>query len=304
MKIEVLKAGLFSTIQDRGRPGYRAYGVPASGAMDEWSAAIANALVGNDVAEALIECTLAGGSFQFRDEGLIALAGADMQPLLNKAPIEMHRALAVQPGDVLKLGSARKGCRAYVAVQGSWQVDRVMGSASVYQVGGFGEALRDGEVITIEKGNENRPVLESAEGLIYLPESVKLRFIAGPEWEWLLPDQQKQFLESRFEVQSNSDRMGIRLKTAEAVQLQAESMLSSPTATGCIQLTNSGFPVVLMRDGQTTGGYPRLGTLIRMDLNRIAQLKPGDQIRFEEISYEQAVELRKAYLRNLQKLFP
>ena len=305
IEIEVLKAGLFSSIQDSGRSGLRSFGVPSSGAMDEWSAAIANALLGNDQNEPVIEMTLLGASFRFHADAEIALTGADMQPKLNDAPIEMHKSLEVKKGDVLDFGSARKGCRTYLGVLGRWKVPKIMGSASVYQVGGFGKALQKGDHISIE--NEERSgraaKLTSAKGKIYLPSSLKLRFISGPEWNDLDAAQQADFQQWSYEVQSNSDRMGIRLRSDKALNIEREPMLSSPTATGCIQLTNSGHPVVLMRDGQTTGGYPRLGTVIRMDLNRLAQLKPGDRASFARISYEEAAVLLKAYRKNLNELF-
>jgi antagonist of KipI len=206
---------------------------------------------------------------------------------------------------VLQLASAGKGCRCYLGIRGNWKVPELLGSASVYQLGGFGKALQKGKRISIERkeSKKAKPGLKSAEGKVYLPSSLKVRFIKGPEWNELNTAQQEDFQQFTYEVQSNSDRMGIRLKSKNTLNIEREAMISSPTATGCIQLTNSGQPVVLMRDGQTTGGYPRLGTVIRIDLNRIAQLRPGDQLRFRSISYEEAIGLFRAYRKNLSELF-
>lgn len=284
-KLQVIDGGLFTTIQDSGREGYRKFGVPISGAMDMQSYKNANKLVGNNEDDPVLEFTLKGGVYKFDSDAVIAITGALMSPNLNEDEIEMNTSIQVTKGDILKIGFAEKGCRAYLAIQGEWDIDEMMGSYSTYVLGKFGgldgSKLKEGDGILWR--NSASDFLERKlpkEEIPYYSSKLTVEFITGPEWEWLSVESQEQFLSTSFKVSSKSNRMGIRLETEEPILSQKSGMRSSGVIQGVIQLPPNGNPIILMKDGQTVGGYPRMGTIPEIYLDRIAQLPPNGIVRF------------------------
>jgi antagonist of KipI len=293
--IVVIEPGFQTTIQDSGRPGFQEFGVPVCGAMDQPAYRLANRLVGNTDLEAVFEITFRGPVLEFRREMKIAVTGADIRPILNGREYGTGMALSVRPGDRLSFGAIRSGLRSCLAVSGGIDVPPVMGSRSTYLragIGGFqGRALQTGDEIPVKQvpeagsttgatpgGNEHDPlpVVPSARPAI-------IRFIPGPDTARFTTGGLSTFLASEYALSVNSDRMGIRLD-GPAVQHAGEAgILSSGVIPGTIQVPGDGKPIVLMMDCQTTGGYSRIGCVVQDDLRILAQLRPGEKVRFRAV---------------------
>jgi len=285
--LTVLDRGLFTTIQDKGRVGYRKFGIPVSGVMDEVSFLSANKLVGNPENTPVLECTLKGGKYRFESNTVITITGALMSPKINGSTVEMNTSIKVEQGDVLELGFAQKGCRAYVAIKGNWDIETVLGSYSTYtraSFGGFeGRALRKGDEIRWQDSESDFRAQSLPKGEIpYFSSKISVDFIPGPEWDWLNKKEQEIFLSSSFVVDSKSNRMGIRLSSDVQLSTEKQEMSSSGVIPGIIQLPPSGDPIILMNDAQTVGGYPRIGKVLDRYLDRLAQIPPNGIVRFKK----------------------
>lgn len=284
---KVLHPGALTTVQDRGRFGYQRFGVGTSGPMDEMAAAAANYLVGNGEDAALLEMTVAGARLEFLSAGQIALTGADMGAVLNGAPVERGRTLAVAAGDVLQMGLARNGCRAYLACGGGLAVPQVMGSRATNLKCGLGgvdgRALRVGDELAVF---EQLPVDERKWAQpVYGPEIV-LRCVPGPQEDMFTEAGIKTFYETEYVVSPQCDRMGYRLEGAALESVAGTDIVSDGIALGAVQVTNAGLPIILMADRQTTGGYAKVATVLSEDLWMVAQAMPGTKVRFRACSVE------------------
>jgi antagonist of KipI len=300
--------GLLSTVQDTGRYGYQRYGMPVSGAMDVLSLQIANLLVGNKPDAAGIEATITGPSIRFTASGFVAVCGADMGARINNMPLEPYMAHAVKADDLLGFGSLQRGCRAYIAFSGGLDVPKVMGSRSTClpaAVGGHhGRPLQSGDSIPLGKSRHKIPRIIIPEELISASnKAMPFRIIPGPEVNYLASAGVVSLLTSTYTVSEQSNRMGYRLD-GQHVMLSRPggSIISCGIAPGTIQITGSGQPIILMADRQTTGGYARVAVIASVDMSRLAQLRPGDPLKFEEVSISQAQKLlmqRQAMLARL-----
>jgi antagonist of KipI len=302
----IVTGGLQTTIQDLGRVGYQSLGVPGGGAMDRDALRIANLLVGNDDGDAGMEAALIGPAIAFDQPTLIAIAGGDLEASVNGAPAPLWHPMMIPRGGTLRFGRARFGCRAYVAVAGGVDVPEVFGSRSTYlraEFGGYeGRALRSGDVL-----QTGQPSALSAKMAAALPEygavapwsiggtlrpqysdDVIVRLMPGAHTSELNEPSLDRLFEATFRVSSSSDRMGYRLEGAELTLGTPAELLSEGVVFGTMQLPPGGAPIVLMADGQTTGGYPRIGEVATVDLPLMAQLKPGDRVRFRPISVPDA----------------
>ena len=295
-------AGLLTTVQDCGRYGYQRYGMPVSGAMDVFSLELANLLVGNDPGDACIEATISGPELEFTGSTWIAITGADMDPHLNGQGISMNTAIDVRSGDKLGFRGLRSGCRAYIAFAGGIAVPPVMGSRSTYLragIGGFhGRALMQGDELPIGESDprshlgrtstgsaRRKPLLKKLpEGLIpeYKHEQT-IRIISGPEAHYFEIAGLRSFLSTEYRVTAQSDRMGYRL-TGEPIKHKEgmTNIISAGISLGTVQVPGDGQPIILMADRQTSGGYARIARVITVDITLIAQMRPGDKIRFQE----------------------
>ena len=323
----VKTAGLLTTVQDRGRYGYQRFGMPVSGAMDVFSLELANLLVGNDPGDACLEATISGPELEFTGPTWVAITGADMDPRLNGQGIPMNTTIDVRPGDRLWFRGLRSGCRAYIAFAGGISVPPVMGSRSTYLragIGGFqGRALMPGDELPIGdetlipsgdrfllKGAEplsppgrlssdyarrKPPLKKLPEGLIpeYKHEQT-IRIISGPEAHYFEITGLRSFLSTDYTVTAQSDRMGYRL-SGESIRHKEgmTNIISAGISLGTVQVPGDGQPIILMADRQTSGGYARIANVITADLTLLAQMRPGDVIRFRETTLEHA---RKLYL--------
>lgn len=290
MEITVIRAGMLTTVQDLGRTGHRAAGVPLCGAMDPFAARAANLLVGNAPDAAVLECTLVGPELGFPAEAVVAVTGASF------GGIPGWRTLTMKPGEILKLGAAVHGCRGYIAVAGGIEVPRVLGSRSTYlrgRLGGLaGRALQDGDVLPVP------PAVRRVADHWRIDERILPRYSALPTVRVTPGAQADEFgrvlFDTEFKVMTQSDRMGLRLGGARLVRIGGGELISSPVAPGTVQIPPDGQPIVLMADAQTIGGYPKAAHVISADLPLVAQLRPGDRLRFVETSMAEAQRAMKA----------
>jgi KipI family sensor histidine kinase inhibitor len=285
--LRVVNAGMFTTVQDLGRRGQRAAGVPSSGAMDEIAARLVNLLVGNEDDAAVIEMTLLGPEIEFLSDTLIALGGAEF------AGCEAWRPVAVKAGQRIKFGAATKGCRGYLAVAGGINVPAVLGSRSTYvraALGGWeGRALCVGDVLPLQ------PVTRSVAEHWWVDQRILPEYSATPTVRVVLGPQAGEFggewLRAEFKVTPQSDRMGMRLAGTSLVRAISGDLSSSAVVPGTVQVPPDGQPIVLMADAQTIGGYPQLAHVISVDLPLLAQLRPGDAVRFHAVAIGDAHQL-------------
>jgi len=295
--MQVIKGGLLTTIQDRGRFGYRKLGIPQSGVLDSRAYRQANWLVANLPDAPVLECTLLGGKFRFEQATVIAITGADMVATLNDLPCQMNRSISIKTDDILTLGYAKQGARTYIGIQGLPEIRQVMASYSTYTLGGFGgykgRALQAGDSLKWKIEHPKNPNRTLPEHVLphFSTEKNIIRLIRGPEWEKLSPSAQKLFENTFYTIQNDSNRMGIRL-AGEPLQLNENYLMpSSATLPGTVQLPPNGQPIVLMHDGQTTGGYPRIAKVIDADLGRIAQIPYSGSLCFRMIDESEARQL-------------
>jgi len=299
---------MLTTVQDKGRYGYQRYGMPIAGAMDVFSLRLANLLVGNDVDAACLETTFTGPEIHFTADGAFALTGADMGPALNGVPVSINRALKVGRGDTLSFSGLKNGFRTYIAFAGGINVPEVMGSRSTYlraNLGGFaGRALEAGDELQL--GEMNGAIRETAipDDLVPRYQSDQtIRIISGPEVNRFTMDGIHSFLTSEYRITEKSDRMGYRLAGKPVAHTEAGAdIISSGISRGTVQVPGNGQPIILMADRQTTGGYTRIACVISADLTLVAQMKPGDIIRFREVTIDRAQEIFAERDRLLRKL--
>jgi KipI family sensor histidine kinase inhibitor len=284
--IDVRRAGLFTTVQDAGRPGWRAAGVPLSGAADPFALRLANLLVGNAEDAAGLEFTLDGPELHFRHDTVAAFGGADFSGWPRWRPLQ------IPAGTVIKTGRARQRCRGYLAVAGGIQAVPVLGSRSTYVravLGGMGgRTLREGDVLAVPA------VRRQFGGRWHIDERILpyrdgddvVRVTAGAQAE----DFDPAWMTAGHRVSSHSDRMGLRLSGATMVRRRGGELGSAPVAPGTIQVPPDGQPIVLLADAQTIGGYPQAAHVVAADLPQVAQLRPGERVRFREVEVAEARE--------------
>ncbi|MCX7786627.1 MAG: biotin-dependent carboxyltransferase family protein [Spirochaetes bacterium] len=306
----VLDPGLLTTVQDLGRWGYQAFGVSPGGLMDEYAAILTNLLVQNPPDAALLEITLKGPTLRFEKAGWVALGGADCGATLDGKPVPNWSAFYGEAGSTLSLGFVREGCRAYIACRGGFDVPLVMGSRSTYLRAGLGglqgRALREGDVLEgigmLESphkpggiGNSNRDDGNSSL-TVTLPLSlvprygspILLRVLLGPQEDLFEPEGVEIFFSSSYRISHEADRMGYRLEGPKIKHKGKADIVSDALAKGAVQVPGHGMPIVMMADHQTTGGYPKIGTVILADQYLLAQGKPGDEVRFFPCTEEEA----------------
>lgn len=300
MTIEVLKPGALTTLQDLGRRGFQKLGVPVNGAMDERAHRLANALVGNPPGHATLEVTLMGPTLRFAADAVVAVTGADLDARINGEPLPQNKATAVTAGSELAFGRRRTGVRAYIAVRGGYDVEPVMGSASLFARGGYGgfagRALAKGDAIRLnDPSTAAASTIDSALAAfgaeVLADEAAPIRVIAGREWPRFNADSQSAFQQASFRLTPQSDRMGFRLEGPKLELAQACQMESEALGFGAIQVPADGNPIVLMADRQTTGGYPKIAQVCAVDLPRLAQKMPGESVKFRLIGIDDAQRL-------------
>jgi len=304
MSVAVRQAGIQTTVQDLGRPGWQHAGVPEGGAMDRVAHRIANLLVGNQDDAAALECTLGGVALQITSHALVALTGRDITASLDGVAVPAWQPFRAEPGELLVLHT---GCRTSVAIAGGIDVPMVLGARGTSMRAGFGgfhgRALRRDDILPIgvptQLGKQmlsrlvaqGRVIADWGAGPALRPSYAihpTVRLIEGPELRELTDASRERLFDAGFRIAPDSDRMGFRLQGHTLALTTPMEMRSAGVTVGTIQLPPGGAPIVLMADRQTTGGYPRLGDVIAYDLPLIAQLRPGDDVRFETIALDDA----------------
>jgi antagonist of KipI len=321
--IEVLTAGLLTTVQDRGRPGLRHLGVVHAGAADQAAHVLAQRLVGNDPEAAGLELTLLGPRLRFGAPAVIALTGGEVEARCAGRAVPGWRPVALPAGAVLELGRVTRGARAFLAVAGGLDVLQVMGSCSTDRRGGFGglagRALRPGDVLAEQAASASSagktPSPRRAAGqnaavsaapwsihpLDALGDRALLRVLPGADLAAVAPASRAALFAATWSVGSDSDRMGVTLDGPALTLAVAPDRVSAPVLPGCLQLPAGGRPVLLGVDAQTVGGYPIVAHVIRADLDRAMQLRAGDEVRLTPVEPEAAAAAWHARQRALQE---
>jgi biotin-dependent carboxylase-like uncharacterized protein len=295
-KIHIRQPGMLTTIQDLGRWGFGKFGMPVAGAMDAYAVRVGNLLLGNDENAPALEMTLLGPILSFENDVDFVITGGNLQPHLNHQPIPLWTIQHAKSGDTLSFAGVVTGCRAYLAVAGGFDIPKVMGSSSTYlqgKLGGYeGRALKPGDTLTTVP----RPQLNVYERLTVPNDSLPnyrdtVRVILGPQDDAFTPEGIATFLSSEYRITPDADRMGYRLDGPKIEHKTSADIISDGIALGAIQVPTHGTPIIMLADHQTTGGYTKIANVISVDMPSVAQKKPGDTLRFEQISIEEAQHL-------------
>jgi biotin-dependent carboxylase-like uncharacterized protein len=278
---EILEPGLGAMLQDRGRPGWRRFGVPPGGAMDDHAAHWANRLLDNAPDAPVVELLLQGAKLRALGETWIAVTGADAD-----ASVPTWRAVRTNENDVLQFPASRSGVWIYLAVESGFEGPHWLGSASVYARGQLGQPAGSGSVLCratnasfeLPRGVAGR-VVDWHERRDY-ESPPPLRVWRAPQWDLFSETDRELFFAQEWAVSSQSDRVGYRL-TGQRLNPSADPILSEPVLVGSIQIPPDGQPIVTMRDGPTVGGYPKLGLLAAADVSWLSQCRPGVKVRFQ-----------------------
>jgi biotin-dependent carboxylase-like uncharacterized protein len=315
--LEVVEPGIFTTIQDLGRKGYFASGIPPSGAMDRFALRMGNLLVKNPIDEAGIEMTAIGMKARVLKETVIALAGAQFSAKLNGNAIPLWQTIYLKEGDLLSIEKPRSGWREYLCIAGGMDVPPVLGSKSTYTLGGLGgirgRTLKKGDLIPagIPRSSldtlKGRKVKESV-----LPEAgseKELRVVLGPQDDHVKGESIEVFLNTPYQVSIRSNRVGYRFEGPQLffkerpesrdAGLDPSNIVDDGNAIGAIQIPAGKEPICLGVDGVTMGGYVKIACLITADMDRMAQLKPKDLVRFKSVTVDEA---RSILLQSIERV--
>jgi len=279
--ILILAAGLQTTIQDLGRKGFRSYGVPISGAMDKFSAILANKLLNNDEGIPVMEMAIKGPKIMFEDNTCIVITGANLSPELNGKPIELNFVYEVKTSDVLSFGKLVLGSRAYLSVKDGFKTENKLNSYSYFKGITSKHIVEKGDRLEVANYNSEFEITSSKIKVKnYHFNSNKLEVTKGPEFSRLSKKQREILFSKKFEIDNLNNRMGYQLKN-DYLKIEKSEIITSSVIPGTVQLTSSGKLIILMRDCPTTGGYPRILQLTDISINQLAQKKTGDKFKFK-----------------------
>jgi len=305
----VVKPGLLTTVQDRGRWGSQSFGVSVSGAMDVYSHRLANALAGNDADAATLEVTIAGPELEFDDARTVAVTGAVFEVTVDDRPIDLRSAVDVSAGSIMRFGRRLRGSRAYVAVAGGIATPSAFGSRATHLPSGMGgldgRALRTGDRLPLgaptrtSRPVRRSPIAESSATWTLPAGRATLRVLPGPQLDRFLPAAWEALQSGPYSIASESNRMGYRLVGPSLETGRTLDVISDATPSGALHVPASGQPILLMADRQTTGGYPKIASVISADISVAGQLGPGDTITFVECSTQEALAALIAQERSL-----
>lgn len=308
MKVfHVLKPGLFTTVQDVGRYGSLKYGVPISGAMDTFSHVVANLLIANNPDDTCLEMTLIGPELQASKRTQVAITGGAISPKVNGQKVPMWQTLEVQEDDVISFGKMESGCRAYVSIRGGIKTPLVLGSRSTYVRGGFGgidgRQLKTGDMI--ECFDKSLIGVECSMPEELVPQytgKFTVNVILGPQVHMFTEKGVSTFLSNPYKVSLEADRMGYRLEGSKIEHRAKADIVSDALLPGAVQVPKNGKPIVIMRDAQTTGGYPKIAVTTTPDVSLLGQAKPNNVIEFSKITISQAHKKLLKYHKLLNNL--
>jgi biotin-dependent carboxylase-like uncharacterized protein len=312
--LRVIAPGLLTTIQDLGRPGYQHLGIPPSGALDPMSLRAANVLVGNAAGTGALEVAYLGPTLAMEaDEVRISIVGgaAPIEVLSEgnafvSARVESMQSVCLKRGDLLRIGSLSDATVLYVAVEGGFEIAPVLGSVSTYIRGGFGgingRALMTGDRIPLRRNTASKRS-EGRFDRLDLSPPPQFRVIVGPQSDHFSERAMARFFDSKYTVGAGSDRMGMRLDGRQVDHLRGFNITSDGIAPGSIQVPGDGKPIVLLADRQTTGGYPKIATVISADLPALGRLPIGAKLAFEPVTMAVAEAARRKLYDTMDSLF-
>lgn len=284
------RAGLQTTVQDKGRLGYQHLGIPVGGALDQQAAAIANWLVGNPEEHPVLEIPIMGPQIFISKPCQIALTGADLSPKLNNKTIPLYQTINIPKKSSLHFGALRSGCRAYLAIGGTWQLEKWLSSYSPLlnngQVLPPTSMIQQNQQLTIQVQSFITTRQYSFEQGSPSPSCLRVRVLAGPEFHLFSRISIAAFFSRPHLISKQSNRMGYRLESQVPDFRPQQELISSGIVPGTIQISNAGQPIILLQDAPTTGGYYRIANIHSEDLSLIAQLKPQDSIEFTLVTEE------------------
>jgi antagonist of KipI len=286
--LTILNPGLFSLLVDFGRPHSRSLGVPVGGAADQTAMSIGNALLGNPPDTVALEISLAGPTLRTDAEVAAVVYGAPFALTSNRQALATGKTFTLEAGEELRIGGTAESVRAYFCVQGGFHAPRILDSYSALA------PLQTGAVLTCVSSRMGTHFL--IEDFIGAENPHLLRVVPGRQADWFEPD---TFYRQDYSVRPESNRMGLRLE-GQALKPSLRELLSEPVCPGSVQVTSNGQCIVLGRDGQTIGGYPKIAQVICADLDKLAQLRPGTVIRFERVEHQVAEQLFRQRTQELQ----
>ena len=297
--LKVLAPGIHTTVQDLGRIGYQDIGVPVSGALDGFSLRLANALVGNRPGMPALEILLSGPTLEVAADAVrLALAGAGARLVIGgekQRVVAAGQSVLLSRGEVLQIVVDRQCACCYLAVEGGIAVPLVLGSASTYvraAIGGLeGRALRRDDIVPLAIARAPERVELRLPRSPHVVRDQSIRVILGPQQDYFTEEAIATLLSAEFSVSKSADRMGMRLEGPPLRHRRGWDIISDAIATGAIQVPGSGQPILLLADHQTTGGYPKIATVVSSDLAIIGRRRPGDTLRFAAVTVEEAEEL-------------
>jgi antagonist of KipI len=298
---------MLTTVQDAGRWGYQSRGVPVAGPMDPVSFRLANAIVGNRRDAAALEVTLLGPELVFDEARTVAVTGAEFDVTVDDAEVASNSPVSVRAGGKLRFGRRHRGARAYVAVDGGIDVAAILGSRATHVISGMGglngRPLRSGDRLPLGATSGFAKAWSPTLPVVPLPGThAHVRVLPGPQQDLFTPDALDTLRSAPYVIAQNSDRMGFRLEGPRLTHAGSPDIISDATPLGVLQVPASGQPILLMADRQTTGGYPKLATVITADLAVAGQLAPGDTLSFDLCTPRQAIAALIAQEQALQRV--
>ncbi|MBA8763212.1 biotin-dependent carboxyltransferase family protein [Staphylococcus coagulans] len=296
MSIKILKPGLFTTVQDMGRYRHQFEGYSPAGVLDRPSYEILNTLLETDN-QAALEVTMIGPKIKFLRRNLMALTGAQFSATLNNEPIPHQTVIKVEKGDILDVGKVKKGMRGYIGFAEILDIPKVEGSYSTHtrtRIGGYkGRQLKENDILKTKPGFIDLSLIgrSSDYSSFNRARHLPIGIMDGPQLESFTRRTIKEIEQIEFKISESSDRMGYRLKGQSIQPFQSADIISEPVALGSVQVPKDGNPIILLNDRQTVGGYTKIGTVIDCDIVDIVQKQPGESIKFEWITFNEANEI-------------
>ena len=318
MNIKIINSGLLTIVEDMGRYGYQASGMQVSGVMDKYAAELANALVGNPPQAAVLEATYLGPEIEAEGDVLVAVTGGIPEVIVDGQMVNPYESIELHQGQHLLVAGMREGLRAYIAIAGGLSVPQVLGSRSTNMklgIGGVaGKKLINGtelpvgepsiiarEILTGHAHHRHAAYNYLVDNKIWSSDFHHIRLVLGPQADYFTEESIKALNGAIYTVSKDSDRMGYRLEGAAIQRKNTRDMITDGIVFGSIQVPPGGQPIVMMADHQTTGGYPKIGTVITADLPLLAQCKPGTRICFEVVSVYEAQKIYISYMKAVQE---
>ena len=295
MGLEVLRAGLQSTVQDQGRFGYAHLGVSASGAADNFSLTIGNILVGNPKHYAGIEMTIIGDKYHFKSDAFVALTGSEFEAELDNKSIPFWKRLQIKKGQILDIRSTKNGARCYLCVAGGINIEDVMGAKTTHLTSGIGGL--HGRILKNLDELEFGPLDDLIKPIKKVNDSITtdtkiIKVTKGAQWPWFDKNQKNKLFQHQYQVTKLSNRMGLRLIGNAIKTKKGNEITTAGISLGSIQIPGDGQPIISFVEHQTTGGYPIIANVVSADIRKVGQLKAGDCFQFELISFSSAEKLK------------